>query len=271
MNGADVDRAGAARRRGVDVAFGLPGAHNLALWPACEAAGVRIVGMRHEQGCAYAADGYARATGKVGVALVTTGPGAANTVGAGRRGVGVALARRRDRDRHPGDLAATRACTAACCTRCTDQAALFAPVTKARRPTSVDRGAAALAERHRPRRPVYVGIPTDCCSRRTPTCDRSTACAGARPADVDAARRRARPLERDRCCGSAAARARGRRRSTRSRAGSARRWSTTYQARGVLAPDHPLLVPRAAARTRGHRAHRTRRSRASSSAPTSTR
>src|SRR5881392_2763300 len=37
---------------------------------------------RHEQGCAYAADGYARATGRTGVALTTTGPGAANTLGA---------------------------------------------------------------------------------------------------------------------------------------------------------------------------------------------
>ena len=45
-------------------------------------AGIRIVGSRHEQGCAYAADGYAGATGKLGVALVTTGPGAANTLGA---------------------------------------------------------------------------------------------------------------------------------------------------------------------------------------------
>ena len=63
MNGA---RAIAARCAvaGVDTVFGLPGVHNLALWPACENAGIRIVGMRHEQGCAYAADGYARAPAK---------------------------------------------------------------------------------------------------------------------------------------------------------------------------------------------------------------
>ena len=79
--GADAIAA-ALNASGVDVVFGLPGVHNLALWPAFERAGIRIVGVRHEQGCAYAADGYARATGRVGVALVTTGPGAANTLGA---------------------------------------------------------------------------------------------------------------------------------------------------------------------------------------------
>ena len=73
MNGADVI-AQAMHDTVVDTVFGLPGAHNLALWPACERADVRIVGMRHEQSCAYAADGFARVTGKVGAALVTTGP-----------------------------------------------------------------------------------------------------------------------------------------------------------------------------------------------------
>ena len=90
---------------GVEVCFGLPGVHNLALWEALRASPIRLVGVRHEQAAAYAADGYARATGRLGVALTTTGPGAANTLGRGRRGVGVALADPRDRDRHP-DVAA---------------------------------------------------------------------------------------------------------------------------------------------------------------------
>src|SRR4051794_32631759 len=67
---------------GVDVCFGLPGVHNLALWEALRASPIRLVGVRHEQTAAYAADGYARATGRLGVALTTTGPGAANTLGA---------------------------------------------------------------------------------------------------------------------------------------------------------------------------------------------
>src|SRR6478672_11067524 len=69
-------------REGVEVAFGLPGVHNLALWEALRGSRIRLVGVRHEQAAAYAADGYARATGRLGVALTTTGPGAANTLGA---------------------------------------------------------------------------------------------------------------------------------------------------------------------------------------------
>ncbi|WP_324275503.1 thiamine pyrophosphate-binding protein [Blastococcus brunescens] len=56
--------------------------HNLAAWRAFPGSGVRLVGVRHEQTAAYAADGYARATGRLGVALTTTGPGAANAVAA---------------------------------------------------------------------------------------------------------------------------------------------------------------------------------------------
>src|SRR3954462_7125333 len=72
----------ALEREGVEVAFGRPGAHTLALGGALRESSIRLVGVRHEQAAAYAADGYARATGKLGVALTTTGPGAANTLGA---------------------------------------------------------------------------------------------------------------------------------------------------------------------------------------------
>src|SRR6476660_9107455 len=68
--------------RGVEVCFGLPGVHNLPLWEALRESPIRLVGVRHEQAAAYAADGYSRATGRPGVALTTTGPGAANTLGA---------------------------------------------------------------------------------------------------------------------------------------------------------------------------------------------
>src|SRR3954452_25547870 len=66
---------------GVDVVFGLPGVHNLAAWEALRESPIRLVGVRHEQAAVYAADGYARVTGRFGVALVTTGLGAANTLG----------------------------------------------------------------------------------------------------------------------------------------------------------------------------------------------
>src|SRR5690348_12472785 len=63
-------------------AFGLPGVHNLALWEALRQSDIELVGVRHEQTTVYAADGYARLSGELGVALTTTGPGAANAVAA---------------------------------------------------------------------------------------------------------------------------------------------------------------------------------------------
>src|ERR687883_448651 len=67
---------------GVELCLARPGVHTLPLWEALRESPIRLVGVRHEQAAAYAADGYARATGRVGVALTTTGPGAANTLGA---------------------------------------------------------------------------------------------------------------------------------------------------------------------------------------------
>ncbi|MDH2424334.1 thiamine pyrophosphate-binding protein [Sphaerisporangium sp. TRM90804] len=68
----------ALRLHGVDTVFGIPGTHNLALYQELQLAGVRCVTSRHEQGAGYAADGYARATGRPGVLVTTTGPGAVN-------------------------------------------------------------------------------------------------------------------------------------------------------------------------------------------------
>ena len=107
----------ALEQAGVEMAFGLPGVHNLALWRALGESPIRLVGVRHEQTAAYAADGYARATGRLGVALTTTGPGAANTLGGRRRGLGLAPARAGDRDRHPHRSCAAPGSGAECCTR----------------------------------------------------------------------------------------------------------------------------------------------------------
>ncbi|MGH9374996.1 MAG: biosynthetic-type acetolactate synthase large subunit [Terriglobia bacterium] len=62
----------------VEVVFGLPGGAVLPLYDALYSAGISHLLVRHEQAAAFAADGYARATGKVGVCLVTSGPGATN-------------------------------------------------------------------------------------------------------------------------------------------------------------------------------------------------
>ena len=68
---------------GVEVVFGIPGVHNLPIFEALRTSDIiRTVVTRHEQAAAYAADGYARATGRLGVCITTTGPGAANTAAA---------------------------------------------------------------------------------------------------------------------------------------------------------------------------------------------
>ena len=69
-------------KEGVKKAFGIPGVHNLGFWNALSKERPEIVSVRHEQSCVYAADGLSRATGKLAVAITTTGPGAANTLGA---------------------------------------------------------------------------------------------------------------------------------------------------------------------------------------------
>jgi len=64
--------------RGVDLIFGIPGVHNQELYRGIEEAGITHVLARHEQGAGFMADGYARASGKPGVAFVITGPGLCN-------------------------------------------------------------------------------------------------------------------------------------------------------------------------------------------------
>ncbi len=68
------------KAEGVDVVFGLPGGANLPTYDAFYDAGIRHILVRHEAGGGHAAEGYAKATGRVGVALGTSGPGATNLV-----------------------------------------------------------------------------------------------------------------------------------------------------------------------------------------------
>jgi thiamine pyrophosphate-dependent acetolactate synthase large subunit-like protein len=157
---------------GVEVAFGLPGVHNLALWRELNESHVRLVGVRHEQTAAYAADGFARASGRLGVALTTTGPGAANTLAA----VGEAWASRQPvlviatdiptEARRPGVWRGTLH-------EATDQAAMFVPVVKdavrVHRAAEVGPAVAGAARTAlaAPSRPVYVEIPTDLLAAET--------------------------------------------------------------------------------------------------------
>jgi len=68
------------KAEGVDVVFGYPGGANLPTYDAFVDAGIRHVLVRHEAGGGHAAEGYAKATGKVGVAFGTSGPGATNLI-----------------------------------------------------------------------------------------------------------------------------------------------------------------------------------------------
>jgi thiamine pyrophosphate-dependent acetolactate synthase large subunit-like protein len=150
----------------VEVVFGLPGVHNLPIWEALAQTEIRVIGVRHEQTAGYAADGYARATGKLGVAIVTTGPGAANTLGAvgeAKASASPVLVIATDIPsslRRPGVVRGVLHETA-------DQQAMFAPVTKggftvdnADEIAGTVRKAAELALRPQSG-PVYLGIPAD--------------------------------------------------------------------------------------------------------------
>jgi acetolactate synthase-1/2/3 large subunit len=165
MNGGSLV-VRALEQVGVEVVFGLPGVHNLAIWRALADSPIRLVGVRHEQAAAYAADGYARTAGKPGVALVTTGPGAANAVGATGEAWAsgsplVVIATDIPASlRHPGVYRGVLHET-------TDQAALFGPVTKAQlRVADASLIEAMVASALQiaqlpPSRPVYLEIPTD--------------------------------------------------------------------------------------------------------------
>jgi len=68
------------KEEGVDIMFGYPGGVLLGLYDALFNSGIKHVLAKHEQAAAHAADGYARSTGKVGVVLATSGPGATNLI-----------------------------------------------------------------------------------------------------------------------------------------------------------------------------------------------
>ena len=65
---------------GVDYAFGIPGAAILPLYDAMRSSSIKHLTVRHEEGATHAADGYSRATGKVGIAIGTSGPAGTNMI-----------------------------------------------------------------------------------------------------------------------------------------------------------------------------------------------
>jgi acetolactate synthase-1/2/3 large subunit len=242
----------ALERLGVSVAFGLPGVHNLAIWKALSESSIRLVGVRHEQAAVYAADGYARATGRLGVAVVTTGPGAANTLGATGEAMAsgspvlviatdIPAAIRRP-GTYRGSLHETR-----------DQTAMFAPVTKAATlvETAAQVGDAVVASAHTalaaPSGPVYLGVPTDLLRRPAPELPPQLPVAAVPPAfdgsGLDEAVRLIAAARRPLIWAGGGA--------LRADAGDAvgalahklcAPIITTYMSRGLVAPDHPWAV-----------------------------
>jgi thiamine pyrophosphate-dependent acetolactate synthase large subunit-like protein len=238
---------------GVELVFGLPGVHNLPIWKALSESDVRLVGVRHEQTAVYAADGYARATGRLGVAVVTTGPGAANTLGATGEAMAagspvlviatdIATALRRE-GVYGGTLHETR-----------DQTAMFAPVTKSARLLSgveeiagatLDSGRRALGA---PTGPVYLGVPTDLLSKQASMDAPSNEPPPAPPSTVSPAlldrasellARAERPLI---WAGGGALRADAGPLVGELALKLAAPVLTTYMGRGLIAPDHPCAV-----------------------------
>lgn len=241
--------AGALRLAGIELAFGLPGVHNMGLWPRLGEAGIRVVGNRHEQATVYAADGYARVTGSVGLAITTTGPGAANTIGA----VGEAWASKTpllvlstdipSDVRRPGVYRGF-------VHECVDQPGLFRPVTKAalvsQDPDDVAEIITSAVELALapPQGPVYVEFPADffeADSRATPRAPSGFDPPALRAGDLDAAVELIGGLERPLVWVGGG----GRDASSEVEALAIRLGApvvTTFQARGLLPADHPLLV-----------------------------
>jgi thiamine pyrophosphate-dependent acetolactate synthase large subunit-like protein len=149
---------------GVDTVFGIPGTHNLEIYRHLATSGIRHVSPRHEQGAGYAADGYARISGRPGVAVVTSGPALLNAAAAVGQAwsdsVPVLVVSPGLPLRHPGlgngllhetrDQGAAMAAVAAASIRVTSVAEI--PVAVAQ--------AFALMTRGRPR-PVHLEIPLD--------------------------------------------------------------------------------------------------------------
>jgi len=240
---------------GAELVFGLPGVHNLPIWKALSASDIRLVGVRHEQTAVYAADGYARATGRLGVAVVTTGPGAANTLGATGEAMAAsspvlviatdtASSLRRE-GVYRGTLHETR-----------DQTAMFVPVTKAARAVGgadeiagavLESGALALTASTGP---VYLGVPTDLLSTvvsgAAPASETHAPASGPQPTEAALDRASellagaARPLI---WAGGGALRADAGPLVGELAVKLAAPVLTTFMGRGLLSPEHPCAVP----------------------------
>jgi acetolactate synthase-1/2/3 large subunit len=163
---------------GAEVAFGVPGIHALPIWEALRGGPLRTLGFRTELCAGFAADGYARASGRPAPLLLSTGPGALNALTALMEAATahvpvVAVSSQEPRallGRGRGFLH-----------ELPDQRAVFAPVVKhAARAESVEGLPEALADAWRaaltpPTGPVYLEVPVDVLEGAPPPCRRPSA------------------------------------------------------------------------------------------------
>ena len=236
---------------GAEVAFGVPGIHSLAIWEALRTSPVRAIGTRTELAAGFAADGYARTSGRAAPLLLSTGPGALNSLTALMEAASshvpvVAISSQLPREligRGRGYLH-----------ELPDQLAVFAPVVKhAVRAQSANAIAEVMVEAWRialtpPSGPVYIEIPVDVLTEEAPATHIGTL--GEQPippllpeSDLDAAASLLNEAQRAVIWAGGGV--------LRSAAAQELRAvaelldapvATTYMAKGALADDHPLAA-----------------------------
>ncbi len=149
---------------GAEVVFGVPGIHSLAIWEALRTAPIDVYGARTELGAGFAADGYARSSGRMATLLLSTGPGALNSLTAIMEAASSHVPVIAISSQVPSDMMARGR---GYLHELTDQLASFRPLVKhAARAQSTDAIPGLLAQAWRialtpPTGPVYLEIPVD--------------------------------------------------------------------------------------------------------------
>ncbi|WP_448955991.1 5-guanidino-2-oxopentanoate decarboxylase [Labrys neptuniae] len=235
------------RSYGVDTVFGMPGVHTLEAYRGMDAAGIRHIGVRHEQGAGFMADGYARMSGKPGVCVLISGPGvtnAATPIGQAYSDsvpmlVITSVAANKDLGMGRGTLH-----------EITDQSAVTRPLTAfSETATSPDQvheyiaRAFALFESGRSR-PVHLSIPLDVFKAQDDRPARRRASARRRAPDAAQVEEAAAILDKARrpviIAGGGAVGAAAQVRALAEKIGAA--VVPTIAAKGILADDHPLAL-----------------------------
>lgn len=236
----------ALRAHGVEVVFGIPGTHNLGIYAHLDDHGLRHVTPRHEQGAGYAADGYARVSGRPGVVITTSGPGLLNAAAAAGQAYSdsvpmLLISPGMPHAHRPGtgllhetrDQSAALAAVCAASHRVTDPAALPALVAEI----------FASFTAGRPR-PVHLEIPYDLLDLTVDAPPVAPLRTGPRPPDPDAVGRAAVVLAAARrpviVAGGGARRASAEVEALATRLGAP--VVTTANGKGVLAESHPLAL-----------------------------